>query len=56
MSSWLPIIKLPIGHPMPLLKQKFTVSKSLTISEGSTFRYTVAFKARAPSKCNLILC
>ena len=51
-----PMTKLPTGHPIPLLKQKLTVSKSLTMTAGSIFKATAALSPLAASKCILNLC
>ena len=51
-----PMIKLPTGHPIPLLKQKLTVSKSFTMRAGSIFKATAALSPLAASKCILNLC
>jgi hypothetical protein len=50
-SYSLPNSKLPIGQPIPLEKQKFTVSNYEQYSIGSSFEYIRAFRSLAPSKC-----
>jgi len=50
-SYSLPKSRLPIGHPIPLEKQKLTVSKYEQYSIGSSYEWIKAFSSLAPSKC-----
>ena len=52
MKRYIPTKMLPTGAPMPLLRQRETLSKWRHHSFKSTPVATTAFHNRAPSRCN----